>query len=153
LQLSGRVAATQLRGITQRGREEGAMKMILELLPRGAVGLVLVSLAAGCASPVDRANEAGEPAATENLGQTEESLTSVNMLDCSICDTARECCNAVSAANGTSASSCMNFDGPRCATLDPGRQKTTKLNCLVYLRTVITAWGRMPPSVCRIPGE
>lgn len=105
------------------------MKMTLKLLARGAVGLVLgVSLAAGCAdAPVDPSDEAGSPAATEDVGQTEESLTSVDMVDCSICDTARECCKAVSAANGTSASSCVNFDGPRCDALDPGRQRTTKI--------------------------
>ena len=48
---------------------------------------------------------------------------------------------------------CVNFNGQRCAALDPGRQRTTKINCLVYLRAVITAWGGMPPSVCQIPGE
>jgi hypothetical protein len=131
------------------------MNRMLNRLVRGGVGLMLViSLAAGCAdAQVERLDEGGEPAVTDALGQTEESLTSVDMLDCSICDTARSCCNAVSAANGSSASSCVNFDGQRCAALDPGRQRTTKLNCLVYLRAVITAWGRMPPSVCQIPGE
>jgi hypothetical protein len=87
-----------------------------------------------------------------------DALTTVDQVDCGICEIARECCHAVYAANGLSsrASCCDNFSAERCAVLDPGRQRTTKLNCLVQLRTTISAWrsaGRAPPSTCRIPGE
>ena len=131
------------------------MNLMLKSSMRGGFAVVLGAfLAVGCADvQSDPADEAVDTAATEDLGQVEESLTSVDMVDCSICDTARECCNAVTAANGSSSSSCVNFNGQRCAALDPGRQRTTKINCLVYLRAVITAWGGMPPSVCQIPGE
>lgn len=132
------------------------MKAWVEMLARGATGLVLgVSLAAGCAGADEATQDAG-PAAplavTDELGEVTEELTSVDMVDCSICATARACCNAVSSRS----SYCSNFNADRCATLDPGRQRTTKLNCLTLLRTTISAWrgaGRTPPSECRIPGE
>lgn len=139
------------------------MKSTAEWVARGALGLLLlgISIAAGCAGS-DEATEGTE--STESveargaLGEQEESLTSVDQVDCSICAIARECCHAVYAANGLTsrASSCDNFNAERCATLDPGRQRTTKINCLVQLRTTISAWrlaGREPPSACRIPGE
>jgi hypothetical protein len=128
------------------------------MLARGAVGLMLgVAFSAGCAGTGGTAEET-EPTtpvesveSTEQVGALEEGLTSVDMVDCSICATARACCAAVSTN-----SYCNNFDAERCATLDPGRMRTTKLNCLVLLRTTISAWrlaGRTPPSECRIPGE
>ena len=125
------------------------MTPIVELLARGALGLVVgVSLATGCAAAgADGTAEADESA----MGEVKQGLTSVDMVDCSICATARACCNAVSAA-----SYCNNFDAQRCETLDPGRQRTTRLDCLVLLRTTIYAWQsarRTPPSECRIPGE
>jgi len=133
------------------------MKSLIQMLMSGAAVLGL-SLAAGCAAgdvaePVEGApaTEVAELETTQELGTLEEGLTSVNDVDCSICEAARQCCNAVSASSG-----CNNFDAARCATLDPGRQKTTKINCLVQLRTTISAWrlgGRTPPAACRIPGE
>lgn len=130
-------------------------KAIIELFARGAMGLVLgVGLAAGCADADDAAQRT-DPAMphemTEDIGTLEEGLTTVDMVDCSICATARACCTAVNAG-----SYCNNFNADRCSTLDPGRQRTTKLNCLTLLRTTISAWrlaGRTPPPECRIPGE
>lgn len=131
------------------------MKSVVQSLARGAVGLVLgVSLAAGCAGADEVAEEAEPvtpPEVTEELGTLEEGLTTVDMVDCSICATAKACCAAVSTS-----SYCNNFSAERCATLDPGRQRTTKLSCLTLLRTTISAWqssGRTPPPECRIPGE
>ena len=124
------------------------------LRARAALGVMLaVSVAAGCAGS-DEATQETE----STLGEQDQSLTTVDQVDCSICAIARACCHAVYAANGLTsrASSCDNFDAQRCAALDPGRQRTTKLNCLVQLRTTIGAWrlgGRTPPSACRIPGE
>lgn len=138
------------------------MKSKAELVARGALGLLLcASMAAGCAGS-DAATE--ETESTEGVeapglvAAQEESLTTVDQVDCSICAIARDCCHAVYAANGLTsrASSCDNFSAERCAVLDPGRQRTTKINCLVQLRTTISAWrlaGRSPPSACRIPGE
>ena len=136
------------------------MKSTAELVTRGALGLLLgVSIAAGCADS-DEATEGSTESVEvpEPLAEQEQSLTSVDQVDCGICAIARECCHAVYAANGLTsrASSCDNFNAERCATLDPGRQRTTKINCLVQLRTTISAWrlaGRAPPSACRIPGE
>ena len=142
------------------------MKSLVQLLARGAVALVFgLPLSAGCAATdeatenyaqeEDDAVQTAEPPVsleeTEEIGTLEEGLTSVDMLDCSICAIARSCCNAVNPST-----SCNNFNAERCATLDPGRQRTTKINCLVQLRTTITAWrlsGRTPPSECFIPGE
>jgi hypothetical protein len=131
------------------------MQTRIASLARGAAGLMLgVALSAGCAGDGGTAEETESTTpveSTEQVGATEESLTSVDMVDCSICATARACCTAVSTS-----SYCNNFDAERCATLDPGRMRTTKLNCLVLLRTTISAWrlaGRTPPSECRIPGE
>lgn len=139
--------------------EEDDMKSTAELVARGALGMLLgISIAAGCAGS-DEATEETEPVEVRGpVAEQEESLTSVDQVDCSICAIARECCHAVYAANGLTsrASSCDNFDAERCALLDPGRQRTTKINCLVQLRTTISAWrlaGRAPPSACRIPGE
>ena len=116
------------------------MKSTINLLVRGAMGVSLgILLASGCGGP--------EP----DGAKAEESLTTVELVDCSICATARACCEAVNAG-----SYCNNFDAQRCEVLDPGRQRTTTLNCLVLLRTTISAGrlaGRTPPSACHIPGE
>ena len=138
------------------------MKSTAKVLARGALGLLLaISTAAGCAGSDPATEGTGSTDSLEARGpltEQEESLTSVDQVDCGICALARDCCLAVYAANGltSSASSCYNFDAQRCAVLDPGRQRTTKINCLVQLRTTISAWrlaGREPPSACRIPGE
>jgi hypothetical protein len=143
-----------------------AMKSMVQLLACGGVGLLLgLPLAAGCGS-FDEGDEGAQPAtplvsseelSSEELGTLQEGLTSVDMVDCSICEIARECCVAVNAANQcTYCTNCSNFDAERCAGLDPGRQRTTKINCLVQLRTTISAWrlhGQEPPSACYIPGE
>jgi hypothetical protein len=131
---------------------------IIESFARGALGLLLgAALATGCASAgeVGEVGEEAQPGAplesTEQVGTQQESLTRVDMVDCSICATARACCTAVNAG-----SYCNNFNAERCTTLDPGRQRTTKIDCLVLLRTAISAWrlsGKAPPSACRIPGE
>ena len=98
------------------------MQTRIASLARGAAGLMLgVALSAGCAGDGGTAEET-EPTTpvelTEQVGATEESLTSVDMVDCSICATARACCTAVSTT-----SYCNNFDAERCATLDPGRMR------------------------------
>ena len=138
------------------------MKSPSRMFARAALGLLLAgSMTAGCAGSDQTTEETEWTDSTVPPGQLseqEQSLTTVDQVDCSICAIARECCHAVYAANGLTsrASSCDNFDAQRCATLDPGRQRTTKLNCLVQLRTTISAWrlaGRTPPSACRIPGE
>lgn len=136
------------------------MKSTTELVVRGALGLLLgVSIVAGCAgSDEATAGPTESVEVPEPLAEQEQSLTSVDQVDCGICAIARECCHAVYAANGLTsrASSCDNFNAERCETLDPGRQRTTKINCLVQLRTTISAWrlaGQAPPSACRIPGE
>lgn len=112
-----------------------------------AISALALSLsAAGCA-----AGGEDETVTQEEIDTQSESLTSVDMVDCSICQIARECCFAV-----TTNSYCNNFSAERCETLDPGRQRTTKINCLVQLRTTISAWrlaGRNPPAACYIPGE
>jgi hypothetical protein len=129
------------------------MKSMLELLVSATVMLCLSGVggcAAGDEGPGGAGTESREQAA-EVGGEAREGLTSVDMVDCSICEIAKTCCRAVSAA-----SYCDNFNAQRCATLDPGRQRTTKLNCLVQLRTTISAWrlaGRTPPAACYIPGE
>ena len=87
------------------------MKSLVQLRARGAVGLVFgLPLAAGCAA-TDEATEnyaqeeddavqeeedavqAAEPAVpleeSDAIGTLEEGLTSVDMLDCSICEIAR----------------------------------------------------------------
>src|SRR5688572_3386360 len=121
------------------------MKSTAGLFARGALGLLFgVSIAAGCAGSDEATEETGstESLPSDAIAEQEASLTSVDQLDCSICAIARECCHAVYAVNGLSsrASSCDNFDAGRCATLDPGRQRTTKITCLVQLRTTISAW-------------
>lgn len=137
LQWACRLHATRT---DQHGSGEAHMKSFVELLAPGGIALMLgMSLATGCGG-------------TDADGaQVEQGLTTVDMVDCSICATAKACCNAVNPG-----SYCNNFDAARCEVLDPGRQRTTKLNCLVQLRTTISAWrlaGRTPPSECRIPGE
>lgn len=80
---------------------------------------------------------------------------SVSDLDCSFCNVARDCCNAVNEANGnTTATFCNNFDAAGCETLDPGRQYTIIQNCLVNVNIRISAWrsaGREPPPECHVP--
>lgn len=139
------------------------MKSRLQLLTSGILMLGL-SFAVGCAGgddgedvddevePSGQAESKMLPEFTEDIATLYETLTTVDTVDCSICTTAQACCSAGS----TRTSYCANFNAERCATLDPGRQRTTKLNCLTLLRTTISAWqmsGREPPSQCRIPGE
>ena len=120
------------------------MKSTAELVAQGALGLLLsVSIATGCAGPDDASGETDSSESMQTpaaLGEQEESLTSVDQVDCGICAIARACCHEVYAVNGLTsrASSCDNFDAQRCATLDSGRQRTTKINCLVQLRTTIS---------------
>src|SRR5690606_11261051 len=79
--------------------------------------------------------EEGAEGPARETGSAEAALTSASDLDCSICETTRQCCDAVNAG-----SYCNNFSAERCAAYDPGRQATTKRYCLVVLRTIITAW-------------
>ncbi|HWO10747.1 MAG TPA: hypothetical protein VNN80_14740 [Polyangiaceae bacterium] len=139
------------------------MKSMVQFVAWSATSLLLgVPLAAGCAGTEEGSEEAAlspVPAATEEtpavtetpaaIGVVEEGLTSVDQVDCSICQIARDCCHAVTDRT----SFCDSYDADRCATLDPGRQRTTKIDCLVLLRYVITAWGGNPPPQCYIPGE
>jgi hypothetical protein len=162
----GHVACSRRAAHARRKMPRGsgrtiAMKSMVQLLACGCVGLLLgLPLAAGCGS-FDDGDERGQPAtplvSSEELGTLQEGLTSVDMVDCSICKLARECCVAVNAANQcTNCTNCTNFNAESCAALDPGRQRTTKINCLVQLRTTISAWrlhGQEPPSACYIPGE
>lgn len=67
---------------------------------------------------------------------------------CSLCATTQACCNAVNAGP------LCTFSANTCASLDPGRQATYSRNCLMVLRTTISAWkinGRTPPSACTLP--
>jgi hypothetical protein len=138
------------------------MKSRLQLLTSWIFVLGL-SLGVGCAGSNDGEDvnddvDASEQSPSNMLPEFTEDIatlyqtTTVDVVDCSICATAQTCCNAVS----TRTSYCASFNAERCETLDPGRQRTTKLNCLTLLRTTLSAWttaGRTPPSQCRIPGE
>jgi hypothetical protein len=69
-------------------------------------------------------------------------------VDCSVCTVAQDCCNAVNAG------ALCTFSADVCSAYDPGRQKTYAIDCLVTLRTIITAWtggGSTPPPVCVLP--
>lgn len=69
-------------------------------------------------------------------------------VDCSICTTALQCCDAVSAG------ALCTFSAEECSSLDAGRQATYALYCLTVLRTTISAWniaGRTPPAACILP--
>ena len=84
----------------------------------------------------------------------QEPVIRVSDLDCSFCDVARDCCNAVSAANGNTTPNCNSFNSAGCETLDPGRQYTIIQTCLVNVNIRISAWrlaGREPPSECHVP--
>jgi hypothetical protein len=84
----------------------------------------------------------------------QEPVIRVSDLDCSFCNVARDCCNAVNAANSNPATFCNNFDAARCETLDPGRQYTIIQDCLVNVNIRISAWrlaGREPPPQCHVP--
>ena len=108
---------------------------------------LVLAVSTGCAD-VDESELDGP-----SVDVAQESIR-VSDLDCSFCNVARECCNAVSAANGSPSAACNNFSGARCETLDPGRQYTTIQNCLVNVNIRISAWrlaGREPPRQCHVP--
>lgn len=152
------------------------MKSLENWLARGTAAFILLGcVAAGCTGSdegdlgaasgdeeyADGAEElvgaeelagAEESAGAEELGSLAAGLTSVDDVDCSICAIARSCCHAVNAPIHF----CNNFDAEACEALDPGRQRTVKINCLVLLRYAISSWrlaGRTPPAECYIPGE
>jgi hypothetical protein len=135
------------------------MKSMVQFMAGSAVSLMLgLPLASGCAGTEEGSEVAAlspVPAAEETpgeLGVLEEGLTSVDQVDCSICQIANECCHAVT----DRVDFCNGYNAGRCATLDPARQRTTKIDCLVFLRYTISAWrlgGRTPPAQCYIPGE
>jgi hypothetical protein len=67
---------------------------------------------------------------------------------CELCTITQECCNAVNAG------SLCTFSADTCSAYDPGRQHTYAVDCLVTLRTIISAWalaGQTPPAVCALP--
>ncbi|HKP57771.1 MAG TPA: hypothetical protein VJV78_13660 [Polyangiales bacterium] len=111
------------------------------------LGLAL-AVSSGCAD-VDE-SELDEP----SVDVAQESVVRVSDLDCSFCNVARDCCNAVNAANGNTSTLCNNFNAARCETLDPGRQYTIIQDCLVNVNIRISAWrlaGREPPPECHVP--
>ena len=67
---------------------------------------------------------------------------------CSICTVTQDCCNAVNAG------ALCTFSANVCSAYDPLGQKYYATNCLLTLRTIISAWtisGATPPSVCALP--
>ncbi|HKU38546.1 MAG TPA: hypothetical protein VJR89_10375 [Polyangiales bacterium] len=114
----------------------------------GSALSLMLAASAGCAD-VDESEMDGPP-----VDVAQAAVVRVSDLDCSFCNVARDCCNAVNAANGNTATFCNNFDAARCATLDPGRQYTTIQDCLVNVNIRISAWrlaGREPPPECHVP--
>ena len=107
------------------------------------LGLV-IAVSSGCAD-VDE-SQLDDP----SVDVAQAGVITVSDLDCSFCQVARECCQAVN----PNPEHCLNFDAERCETLDPGRQETTIRNCLVNVNITITAWrlaGREPPAACHVP--
>lgn len=69
-------------------------------------------------------------------------------LDCSICTTTQQCCEAVSGG------ALCTFSAATCASLDPQRQIYYAQDCLMVLRTAISAYTmnqRSAPSACALP--
>ena len=67
---------------------------------------------------------------------------------CELCTVTQECCNAVNAG------ALCSFSADACSALDPDRQHTYAVDCLLTLRTIISAWvvgGSTPPAVCALP--
>jgi len=67
---------------------------------------------------------------------------------CALCTITQECCNAV---NG---GALCSFSADTCSAYDPDRQHTYAVDCLLTLRTIISAWvvgGSTPPAVCALP--
>lgn len=67
---------------------------------------------------------------------------------CSLCTITQECCNAVNAG------ALCTFSADTCSAYDPDRQHTYAVDCLLTLRTIISAWvvgGSTPPAVCALP--
>jgi hypothetical protein len=68
--------------------------------------------------------------------------------ECSVCAVTQECCNSVNAG------SLCTFSADTCDSLDPVRQTAYARNCLMVLRTTISAWTmnrRAAPSACFMP--
>lgn len=108
---------------------------------------LMLAVSTGCA-------DVDQPALDDPSVDLTQEPISVRDLDCSFCNVARDCCNAVNAANGTQATFCNNFNAARCETLDPGRQYTIIQDCLVNVNIRISAWrlaGREPPPQCHVP--
>jgi hypothetical protein len=109
---------------------------------------LVLAVSTSCAG-VDE-SELDEP----SVDVAQEPVIRVSDLNCSFCNVARDCCNAVNAANSNPATFCNNFDAARCETLDPGRQYTIIQDCLVNVNIRISAWrlaGREPPPECHVP--
>ncbi|HEX5098343.1 MAG TPA: hypothetical protein VFV94_02540 [Polyangiaceae bacterium] len=69
---------------------------------------------------------------------------------CELCTITQDCCNAVNAG------ALCTFSADTCSAYDPDRQHTYAVDCLVTLRTIISAWelaGRAPPAVCALPQQ
>lgn len=66
---------------------------------------------------------------------------------CSICTAAQSCCNSVSAGP------LCTFSADTCASLEAEGQAVYARNCLMTLRTTISAWTlnrRTPPAACTL---
>lgn len=68
--------------------------------------------------------------------------------DCSVCTTTQRCCESVSGG------ALCTFSAANCASLDPQRQVYYARDCMMVLRTTISAYtlnGRSAPSACTLP--
>ena len=121
------------------------------MLCTNELGLTLslvLAVSAGCAGLEE--SQLDDAADDPSVDVAQEGVITVSDLDCSFCNVARECCQAVN----PNPEHCLNFDAARCEALDPGRMETTIRNCLVNVNITISAWrlaGREPPPACHVP--
>jgi len=82
-----------------------------------------------------------------NVGGTSSTVGSTPPA-CSICTQTQDCCNSVNAGP------LCTFSADTCASLGAEGQAVYARNCLMTLRTTISAWTlnrRTPPAACSLP--